>query len=135
MLAVDEDPGIGYRIDAPEVGVHLVSADGTEVFLPEPQGPDWFWQRLLFAQTLPIAATLQGLGLFHASAVRIGDHAVGVSGAVRSRARARPPTHLIAQGAEFFTDDVLALDVARGLGDRVRRAPSSRASKSTRSAP
>ena len=113
VLAVDEDPGIGYRIDAPEVGVHLVSADGTEVFLPERHGPDWFWQRLLFAQTLPVAATLQGLGLFHASAVRIGDHAVGVS-APSGAGKSSTATHLIAQGAEFFTDDVLALDVAQG---------------------
>ena len=113
VLAVDEDPGIGYRIEAPEVGVHLVSADGTEVLLPEPQGPAWFWQRLLFAQTLPIAATQQGLGLFHASAVRIGDHAVGVS-APSGTGKSSTATHLIAQGAEFFTDDVLAMDLVEG---------------------
>jgi hypothetical protein len=112
-LAVDEDRAIGYRIDAPEVGVHLVSTDGTEVLVPEPQAPDWFWQRLLFAQTLPIAATLQGLGLFHASAVRIGEHAVGVS-APSGTGKSSTATHLIAQGAEFFTDDVLAMEPVGG---------------------
>lgn len=113
VLAVDEGPGIGYRVEAPEVGVHLISVDGAEVFLPEPQGPDWFWQRLLFAQTLPIAATLQGLSLFHASAVRIGKHAVGVS-APSGTGKSSVATHLIAQGAGFFTDDVLAMDMDQG---------------------
>ena len=113
VLAVDEGPGIGYRVEAPEVGVHLISVDGTEVFLPEPQGPDWFWQRLLFAQTLPIAATLQGLSLFHASAVRIGNHAVGVS-ARSGTGKSSIAAHLIAQGAGFFTDDVLAMDMDQG---------------------
>jgi len=113
VLAVDEDPAIGYRIEAPAFGIHLVSADGTEVLLPERQGPDWFWQRLLFSQTLPIAATLQGLALFHASAVRIADHAVGVS-APSGAGKSSTATHLIAQGAEFFTDDVLAMDVVQG---------------------
>jgi hypothetical protein len=110
VLAVDHDPLIGYRVEAPEIGVHLVSVEGTEVFLPEPQGPDWFWQRLLFAQTLPIAATLQGLGLFHASAVAIAGRAVGVS-APSGTGKSSTATHLIAQGAEFFTDDVLAMEL------------------------
>jgi hypothetical protein len=113
FLAVDADASLGYRIEAPEIGVHLVSADGTEVLLPEPQGPDWFWQRLLFAQTLPIAATLQGLGLFHASAVRIGDRVVAVS-AASGTGKSSTAAHMIAQGAEFFTDDVLALEVIQG---------------------
>jgi hypothetical protein len=113
VLAVDEDPTNGYLIEAPEVGVHLVSSDGGEVLLAVPQGPDWFWQRLLFAQTLPIAAALQGLGLFHASAVRIADRAVGVS-APSGTGKSSTATHLIAQGAEFLTDDVLALDVVDG---------------------
>ena len=113
VLAVDESPGIGYRVEAPEVGVHLISADGTEVLLPESQDPDWFWQRLLFAQTLPIAATLQGLSLFHASAVRIGKHAVGVS-APSGAGKSSIATHLMAQGAGFFTDDVLAMEMDHG---------------------
>jgi hypothetical protein len=113
ILAVDEDPQIGFRIDAPELGVHLVSADGTEVLLPEPEGPDWVWQRLLFAQTIPIAATLQGVGLFHASAVRIGAYAVGVA-APSGTGKSSTAVHLVAQGAEFFTDDVLAVDLVAG---------------------
>ncbi len=110
FLAIDEDHRVGYRIDAPEIGVHLVNATGTEVLLPEPEGPDWFWQRLLFAQTLPIAATLQGLALFHASAVRIGDQAVAVA-APSGTGKSSTAAHLVAQGAEFFTDDVLAVDL------------------------
>jgi hypothetical protein len=113
VLAVDEDPQVGFRIDAPEFGVHLASADGTEVLLRAHEGPDWVWQRLLFAQTLPIAATLQGLALFHASAVRIEGHAVAVT-APSGTGKSSTAAHLVAQGAEFFTDDVLALDLVAG---------------------
>jgi hypothetical protein len=113
ILAVDENAEGGFRIDAPEFGVQLVSADGTEVLLPDPDGPDWAWQRLLFAQTLPIAATLQGLAMFHASAVRIDDHAVGVA-APSGTGKSSTAAHLVAQGAEFFTDDVLAVDLVDG---------------------
>lgn len=113
VLAVDEDRAVGYRVDAPEFGVHLVSADGTEVLLPKPEGPPWFAQRLLFSQSLPIAATLQGLGLFHASAVRIDGRVVAVS-AASGTGKSSTAAHLIAHGAEFFTDDVLALEVIDG---------------------
>jgi hypothetical protein len=113
FLGIDEDDEFGYRVEAPEIGVHLVGPDGTEILLPQPRGPDWFWQRLLFAQTLPLAAALQGVGLFHASAVRIGDHAVAVS-APPGSGKSSTATHLIAQGAEFFTDDVLAVESIEG---------------------
>jgi hypothetical protein len=113
VVAVDADPGVGYRVEAPAFGVHLVSVDGREVLLPEPRGPAWFWQRLLFAQTLPIAATLQGFGLFHASAVRIAGRAVAMS-AQSGTGKSSTATHLVARGAEFFTDDVLALEVVDG---------------------
>jgi hypothetical protein len=109
-LAVDASPVMGYRIEEPPYGTHLVSSDGTEVFLPGLEAPDWSWQRLLFSRTLPIAAALQGLALFHVSAVRIGDHAVGVSAPSRI-GKSSTATHLIDQGAEFFTDDVLAMEV------------------------
>lgn len=115
VVAVDEDPGVAYRIEAPAFGVHLVSADGSEVLVPEPDCPDWYWQRLLFSQTLSIAAAVQGMGLFHASAVRVGDFAVGIA-APSGTGKTSTAAHLVAQGAEFFTDDVLALDL---VGDRL----------------
>ena len=113
FLAIDEAPDIGYRVEAPEIGVHLVSGDGTEILLPEPRAPAWFWQRLLFGQTLPLAAALQGVSLFHASAVRIGDHVVAVS-APSGTGKSSTATHLVARGAEFFTDDVLATELVGG---------------------
>jgi hypothetical protein len=109
-FAVDEDPGVGYLIDAPSFGTHLVSADGTEVLLLQPHVPDWTWQRLLFGTTLPIAATLQGLDLFHASAVALAGHAIGVT-APSGIGKSSIALHMTAQGAEFFTDDVLAMDI------------------------
>src|SRR3989442_11817301 len=69
VMSVDLHPRIGYRIAAPGHGTHIVSPDGTDVVSAVAAVSPWRWQRLLFAQVLPLAATLQGLELFHASAV------------------------------------------------------------------
>jgi len=113
VFAVDDEPGVAYRVHAPAVATHLVSADGSEVLIPEDDGPAWQWQRLLFSQTLSIAATLQGLDLFHASAVRIGDYAVAIA-AQSGTGKTSTAAHLVAHGAGFVTDDVLALDSLEG---------------------
>ena len=68
------------------------------------------WQRLMFAQALPLAATLQGLALLHASAAEIDGRAFGFiasSGAGKSSL----VVHLVATGdTRLLTDDVLALE-------------------------
>jgi hypothetical protein len=110
VVAVDEDPGVAFRIEAPAFGIHMVSADGSNAWVSSPEQPDWYSQRLLFSQTLPIAATLQGVGLFHASAVRVRGRAVGIT-APSGTGKTSTAAHLVAQGAEFVTDDVLALDL------------------------
>ena len=84
-----------------------------------PAGPSWRWQRLLYAQVLPLCATLQGLELFHASAVELRGQAIGFiasSGAGKSSIAA----HLVAQGATLVTDDVLALEP---VGDEILAHP------------
>ena len=40
----------------------------------------WLWQRFLVGQVLPFAALLQGLEVFHASAVVLGDRVVAIVG-------------------------------------------------------
>jgi hypothetical protein len=109
VMSIDSHPTLGYRIAAPGHGRYVVSGDGTRIHSALSHTPGWRWQRLLFAQALPLAAALQGLELFHASAVAFDGRAVGLvaaSGAGKSSVAA----HLVAGGAAFVTDDVLALE-------------------------
>jgi hypothetical protein len=120
-MSVDHDPEVGYRIDVPWYGTHVVSSDGHEIRSALPTVSAWRWYKLLFGQVLPLAAALQGLPLFHASAVAIGDRVLGfVAGA--GTGKSSVAMHLIAGGASFVTDDVMALEpVADGI--RVHPGP------------
>jgi hypothetical protein len=109
MMVVEHHEDAGYCIWAPRYGRHLVSNDGVRVRCALPAGPAWRWERLLFAQVLPLAAALCGRELFHASAVALDGFVlafVGQPGAGKSSVAA----HLVARGASFVTDDVLALE-------------------------
>jgi len=112
MMAVEHHDDAGFHIWAPYYGRHLVSADGALIRSALPAVAPWRWERLLFAQVLPLAAALQGRQLFHASAVSLGGAAVafaGLSGAGKSSIAA----HLVARGASLVTDDVLSLERTR----------------------
>jgi len=76
VMSIESHPRLGYRIATPGHGRYVVSGDGTRIRAELPRSPGWRWQRLLFAQALPLAASLHGLVLFHASAVAIGGRAV-----------------------------------------------------------
>ncbi len=114
VMVVSRHDDVGFQVWAPRYGRHLVSADGSSVSSALPRIAPWRWERLLFAQVLPLAAALRGRELFHASAVSLagGTFAfVGLSGAGKSSVAA----HLVARGASLVTDDVLALE-RRGDG-------------------
>jgi hypothetical protein len=109
IMLVERHPTAGYSVRAPRYGHHLVSADGALVRSARPRVAAWRWERLLFAQVLPLAAALRGRELFHASAVELGGQAlafVGLSGAGKSSVAA----HAVARGAGLVTDDVLAVE-------------------------
>ena len=109
FMRIDRRDGEGYRIWAPYYGRHLVSADGRTIRSALPNVSPWRWQRLFFAQTLPLAAALQGLEVFHASAVSVRGRVaafVGSSGTGKTSVAA----HMVALGASFVTDDVLAVE-------------------------
>ncbi len=106
-------PDSGYLISGPEYGAHLLSADGQRLRC-FPEGlPDGAWQRLLVAQVLPFAALLQGLEVFHASAVVKDGEAVAFLGPSRS-GKTSLALELCARGASFMADDVLALETRDG---------------------
>ena len=113
VMSVDFDPAAGYRVYAPYNGRHLVSVDGSRIVSALPRTAPWRWQRLLFAQVLPLAATLMGLELLHASAVEVGGHVLGFV-ARAGTGKTSVAAHIVADGATLMTDDVLALEVLDG---------------------
>jgi hypothetical protein len=111
VMSVDLHSESGYRIAAPGYGMHVVSADGRSIASAVAAVAPWRWQRLLFAQVLPLAATLQGLELFHASAVALGDRAVAFV-ATSGTGKSSLAVHLVARGARYVADDVVAVEAA-----------------------
>jgi hypothetical protein len=110
FMAVERDATSGYMVRAPRFGRHIVSADGRMITSALPRIAPWRWERLFLAQALPLAAALHGLEVFHASAVALGDRVVafvGTSGVGKTSTAA----HLVTRGADFVTDDVLALEL------------------------
>ena len=99
----------GYRIWAPRHGRHLVATDGTSILSALPRRASLGWQRLFFAQALPLAAVLHGLEVLHASAVAVDGHGIAFT-AASGTGKSSLAAHMVAAGAEFLTDDVLALE-------------------------
>jgi hypothetical protein len=111
FLRVDGHATFGFRVWAPYYGRHLVSTDGSSIASALPSVPPARWQRLFFGHVLPLASALNGLCLFHGSAVALGGQVVafvGPSGSGRTSLTAQ----LVALGASFVTDDVLAVETA-----------------------
>jgi hypothetical protein len=109
VLAVEPDPHGGYLVRADGFGAYLVDPDGRRVLLTPGPVESWRWQRLLLAQAVPVAALLQGLELFHASAVQLNGRVLaftGASGAGKTTLAAQ----LLLAGATFVADDVLAVE-------------------------
>ncbi len=110
FLTIDHHPELGYCIWARGFGRHVIANDGLTVTSAVPSVAPWRWQRLMFAQVLPLAAALRGLDPFHASAVASNGRAVGFvasSGAGKTTLAA----NLVARGeAEFMADDVMVLE-------------------------
>lgn len=119
VMAVDRHEECGYRVYAPRHGRHVVSHDGLVVRSALPRVAPWRWQRLLFAQVLPLAAALQGLELFHASGVGLDGRSIAFIGPPGT-GKSSLAAHLVAGGASLVADDVLALEPS---GDAVVAHP------------
>ncbi len=103
----------GYVIEAPGHGTFAVDGDGLLIHCCDLAEEAWRWHRPLCAQALPLAATLQGFELFHASAVALGERAFAFV-ATSGTGKTSLATHLTARGAELLTDDVLSLECRDG---------------------
>jgi hypothetical protein len=108
---IEADPEAGFLIWGPRYGRHFLTVDGSHATCLADGLDDSRWQRLLIAQVLPFAAALQGLEVFHASAVATSHGAVAIVG--RSGAgKTSLAIELCRRGASFLADDVLALERA-----------------------
>jgi hypothetical protein len=112
LLTVELAGSAGYLLRAPGVGRILVAPDGGELLCdPEPGSAEW--TTLIPAQALPLAATLRGLEVLHASGVVVGGRALlfaGAPGAGKSSLAAA----LLYRGAELLSDDTVALELRDG---------------------
>jgi hypothetical protein len=113
VYQIGSHPEAGFLIAGPDFGRHLLSPDGRRVVCDPAGRPESAWQRLLVAQVLPFAALLQGLEVFHASAVVSRGAAVALLGASRA-GKTSTALELCRRGATFLADDVLALESSQG---------------------
>jgi hypothetical protein len=108
MMSIDVDRDGAYLVEAPGYGAHVVSHDGmriTSVLAPD---ASWNWQRLFVAQALPLAASMRGLELLHASAVNLDGRVLALT-ASSGAGKTSIAMHLVADGGTLVTDDVLAV--------------------------
>lgn len=106
---IESDREAGFRFWGPEYGTSVLSRDGGTLLGAVGDGGKDEWQRFLIAQALPFAAVLRGLEVLHASAVIVGGEAVALSGHSGS-GKTSLALELCRRGADFLTDDVLALE-------------------------
>ena len=105
-LEVGQPAGDGLVIEGGDHGRCAVARDGRSIVATKLD------PRLLFARGLPLAASLQGVVCLHASAVVVDGRAIAVCGA-SGAGKSTLAAALVAEGAGFLTDDVLALTPSR----------------------
>jgi hypothetical protein len=105
---IDSHPEAGYRLYARHFGLARISPSGDRVTCAPPNDEPWSWQRFLVGRILPWAAVLRGHEAFHASAVAVRGRAVAFVGETGA-GKTSLAVQLVARGADFLTDDVLAL--------------------------
>ena len=100
----------GYLITSESAGRCLVDPDGHRIRIACEGRPRERWHDLVAEEALPLAAILQGLEVFNASAVVVAGQVMAFIGppGVGKSALA---THLMLVGARFFADDLVALEL------------------------
>jgi hypothetical protein len=106
-VTIERHAELGYRYGGPHFGFHLVSADGRLIRLDAEGVDPWLLQRFVIGRLLPLAALLQGLEVFHASAAVLGDRVLACAGG-SGAGKSSVATQLIRDGARFFADDAVS---------------------------
>jgi hypothetical protein len=112
LRSIDFAEPAGYLLWIRDFGRVLISPDGLELLCePDPVNPEW--ATIVSAQALPLAATIRGMEVMHASGVVLGGRAVllmGPAGAGKSSLAAA----LVRAGGRLLSDDVVALQLSEG---------------------
>lgn len=112
IRSVDFAEPAGYLLWARDHGRVLISPDGLELLCePDPANEDW--ASIVSSQALPLAATLRGFEVMHASGVVLDGKALlitGPAGAGKSSLAAA----LIRAGGRLLSDDAVALRLSNG---------------------
>jgi hypothetical protein len=112
LMSVDFAEPAGYLLSVRDFGRVLISPDGFEL-LCEPDPVNESWASIVAAQALPLAATIRGLEVFHASGVVLDGRAMlfaGPPGAGKSSLAAA----LVRAGGRLLSDDAVALELSDG---------------------
>jgi hypothetical protein len=112
LRTVDFAEPAGHLLWAHGCGRVLISPDGTEL-LCAPNRTNEDWVSIVTAQALPLAATIRGLEVLHASGVVLDGRAmlfVGPSGVGKSSLAAA----LVRGGGQLLSDDAVALTLRDG---------------------
>jgi hypothetical protein len=110
-LTIDRDPERGYRLYLYGAGVFVLAGDGGRAILHLDRAHEgaWDWRRYLIGQVLPFAAVLQGLEVFHASAIEIDGNAVLLAGG-SGLGKSTLALNMHLAGAGFLADDSVAIE-------------------------
>jgi hypothetical protein len=100
-----------YRFWARDFGRYLVAADGSAVACERGAASRERHERFVLAHALPVAAILRGYEVLHVSAVS-GDAGAAAFAGASGTGKTRLASRLVARGAAFLTDDVLAVEAA-----------------------
>jgi hypothetical protein len=118
LLSVELAPPAGYLLRAPGFARILISPDGTEL-LCDPKPGSVAWSTLLTAQALPLAATLSGLEVLHASGVVLEEGVLGGKAALfagpQGAGKSSLAAALLRRGAALLSDDTVALESRDGM--------------------
>jgi hypothetical protein len=116
VTILERHPDLGFRFHSPHFGDHLVVRAGRQILSAAPGVDPWMLERFIIGKALPLAAVLQGLEVFHASAVVLDDHVLACAGS-SGTGKSSVATQLMIAEAAFFADDVVS--VARSSSDLI----------------
>jgi hypothetical protein len=112
VRTIDFAEPAGYLLWNHGHGRVLISSDGREL-LCEPDATNAQWATIVVAQALPLAATLRGLEVLHASGVAIDGRAALITGAAGA-GKSSLAAALLRAGGQLLSDDAVALQVRDG---------------------